>query len=92
MTTEDYKKNIRAYIFEHFPSVRRKPLLDDDLLLESGIIDSLGVLDLVTYLEKYFKITITEEELLPDNFQSISCLNGFVLRKIGDAAATDSGE
>ena len=50
-------------------------------LIEAGLIDSTGVLELVGYLEEQFDIRITNEELLPENLDSIQNIVGFVERK-----------
>ena len=50
------------------------PLSDDTNLLESGILDSLSLLKLVSFLEEQFKITVKPEELIPQNFQSIGSI------------------
>jgi acyl carrier protein len=50
-------------------------------LIEAGLIDSTGVLELVGYLEEQFDIRITNEELLPENLDSIENIVGFVERK-----------
>jgi acyl carrier protein len=50
-------------------------------LIEAGLIDSTGVLELVGYLEEKFDIRITNEELLPENLDSIDNIVGFVERK-----------
>jgi acyl carrier protein len=50
-------------------------------LIEAGLIDSTGVLELVGYLEEQFGIRITNEELLPENLDSIESIVGFVERK-----------
>ena len=50
-------------------------------LIEAGLIDSTGVLELVGYLEEQFGIRITNEELLPENLDSIENIVGFVERK-----------
>jgi len=47
---------------------------DTDNLIESGIIDSLGIQLLVSYLEKNFSITIADDELMPDNFETIDAI------------------
>jgi len=74
---------IRSFIGKKFPASRRK-ILDDALpLLESGIIDSLGVLDVVTFLENEFMIKVSDEELTPDNFANIRSLASFVETKTG---------
>jgi len=50
-------------------------------LIEAGLIDSTGVLELVGYLEEQFGIRITNDELLPENLDSIENIVGFVERK-----------
>ncbi len=56
-------------------------LTDDGSLLELGIIDSTGVLELVGFLEERFGMQINDEELVPDNLDSISNLIKFVQSK-----------
>ena len=51
---------------------------DADSLLEAGIIDSLGVLALVGFIEKRYGITVTEDEMMPENFDSIDAIAAFV--------------
>lgn len=92
MIREDYEKAIRAFVLEHFPLARQRSVLNDDPLLDSGIVHSLGVLELVGYLESQFEITISDEELLPENFQSISSLAAFVLHKTDSAATVNRKE
>jgi acyl carrier protein len=71
----------KRFILEHFPSSRRRVLDDKDPLLESGVIDSLGVLDLVAFIETEFKVTVDDEELTPENFQSIARIAAYVEKK-----------
>ena len=52
-----------------------------DDLIESGIIDSLGILKLLAFLEAKFSIHIADEELIPENFQSIESIESFISRK-----------
>lgn len=61
---------------------------DDDSLLDRGIIDSSGVLELVGFLDENFDIEIRDDELVPGNFDSINKLSAFITRKGGarDAA------
>ena len=54
---------------------------DNDSLLESGLIDSLGIFKLVSLLEKEFSIKISDDELLPDNFETASAIAKFVVHK-----------
>ena len=67
---------------ERFPLARKQPSLDDDCsLLQSGIIDSLGVMDLIGFLGSEFSLAISDEDLRPENFESISCMATFVESK-----------
>jgi acyl carrier protein len=73
--------SIRSFILKKFPAARKRVLKDDVPLLESGIIDSLGVLDVVGFLEQTFNMKIDDDELTPDNFANINCLVSFVQKK-----------
>ena len=77
---------IRAFVLEKFPQAKKKNLRDTDKLLESGIVDSLGILDLVAFLESDFQVHITDDELLPENFQTVEAIAQFVERKRNGAA------
>lgn len=72
---------IKTFIHHQFPLARRKEIGGDDPLLETGIIDSLGVLDVVTFLEHEFSIHVADDELVPQNFQTINRLVDFVRAK-----------
>lgn len=65
----------------------RKSLTLDEDLLEQGIIDSLGIMKLVLFMEETFNIRIADEDIIPDNFQSLSAMARFVEQ----AAAAASG-
>lgn len=84
MTSEDASRvdsTIREYVFTRFPSVRALRVSDEDSLLDAQLIDSLGVLDIVVFLEDTFGIQVADDELNADNFDSIGALVRFVLRK-----------
>lgn len=57
-------------------------LTEEQSFLESGIIDSTGVLELVAFLEQKYGITVGDRELLPENLDSIQNVAGFVARKL----------
>jgi acyl carrier protein len=63
-------------------------LQDNDSLLNKGLIDSTGVLELVFFLEKTFSIKVNDDEVLPDNLDSISRISDFVRGKLETASAT----
>ena len=58
---------------------------DDDSLQERGIVDSTGFLELVCHLQEHYAIVIGDEELVPDNLDSIARIGRFVERKRHDA-------
>jgi acyl carrier protein len=72
---------IRDFLKDTFPSARNHVLLDDDHLLANGILDSLGVLDVVAFLEREFAITVTDEDLVPEHFETLRRLTAFVQDK-----------
>jgi acyl carrier protein len=77
--TEDL---IRQYIDDELAKdVLREPLRDDDLLLERQILDSLGLFQLVGYLENEFDIEVRDEELVPANFGSVRDIARLVREK-----------
>ncbi len=72
------KDSIKNFIFE---SIQITDLDDNDNLFESGVVNSLFAVQLVTFLEKYFGIEITMEDLDIENFQSINSTTSFVIQK-----------
>jgi acyl carrier protein len=55
---------------------------DDEPFLRAGIVDSMGMLQLVTFLQEAFEIEIQEEELVPENLDSLARATAFVKRKL----------
>lgn len=80
-TTSSAEQRIQAFLLEKFPLARKAGIEKDTGLLEKGILDSLGILDVVAFLESEFSIVICDEELVPENFQSLSTLSAFVQSK-----------
>ena len=79
---------LRQFVAENFLFGMDATFADDDSLLEQGIIDSTGVLELITFLESHFGIAVDDEELVPENLDSITHLTRFVAAKqSGDATA-----
>lgn len=73
---------VRKFVLQKFPLARRRNITDDDNLLETGVIDSLGVLEIVTFLNEEFALEVEDDELTPENFQSISSIAAFVGQRI----------
>ena len=82
-------ERIRKFIVEHIPKARQLDVQNGDELIEAGLLDSLGILDVVTYLEEEFEITVSDEELTPDNFQSIVTMAEYVQLKKKNISVSD---
>ena len=78
----DIKSIIREFIVENFFFGSANGLNDDTSFLDDGIIDSTGVLELVTFIEENFKIRVDDEELIPENLDSIDNIAGYLERKM----------
>jgi acyl carrier protein len=70
--------SLRQFIRENFLFGQDLAFADHDSLLELGIVDSTGVLELVTFIEDRHRITIEDEELVPENLDSIENLVRFI--------------
>lgn len=79
----DIKQSLREFITTNFYVPDAAALADDASLLDQGIIDSTGVLELTAFLESKFEIQVADDELLPENLDSIANLEAYVTRKRG---------
>jgi acyl carrier protein len=77
----EYKDQIRAHIVENCLFGLDGALADDSSFLDQGILDSTGVLELVAHLESTYGIKVADDELLPDNLDSINAICAFIDRK-----------
>ena|SRR5690348_6001422 len=79
---------LRAFIRSNFLFGDESRLIGgDDLLVETGIIDSTGVLELIEFLEERFGIEVREDETIPQNLGSISRLSAYLQRKMQPSLA-----
>ncbi len=76
------KDRVRAFIAENFLFGENEGLKDDASFLDEGIIDSTGILELVSFLEEELSITVEDEELLPENLDSVNNVVAYVGRKM----------
>ena len=78
---------IRKFIFDNYIFTSDDSLLDnDDSFLEKGIIDSTGMLELIAFIGNEFHIVIEDDELIPDNLDSVTKVTSFIQRKRTAAA------
>jgi acyl carrier protein len=73
--------DVRQFILKKFPLARKQQVKDSDALLESGMVDSQGVLEVVNFIEQEFSITVADDDLVPENFQTIERIAAFVQSK-----------
>lgn len=83
MHTVEIGTEIRDFVVTNFLFGKGEDLSDDESLLENGVIDSTGVLELVSYLQERFDIRIEDDEIVPANLDSIHNLVDYVSRKTG---------
>lgn len=81
-TKQEILTSIEQFIYAQFPLARQRRIEQHTSLIESGIIDSLGILEIVTYIEAEFLITVTDDEMLSEHFNSIESLAAFVVAKV----------
>ncbi|NVN93316.1 MAG: acyl carrier protein [Desulfuromonadales bacterium] len=79
------REQIRSYIVENFLFGDDSGLDDSVSFLESGMIDSTGILEVISFLEENFPIKVKDDELIPENLDSIQNLVGYLGRKMATA-------
>ena len=84
---EQLRHELRQFVTTNFLlSDEDAAFTDDASFMEQGIVDSTGVLELVSFLERRYAITLDDAELVPDNLDSIGKLTAFLGRKLATAA------
>jgi acyl carrier protein len=78
----EIRAKIRGFIVENFLFGNEDGLKDDASFLDEGIIDSTGILEMVSYLEEEFSISVDDEELVPENLDSINNVVAYLTKKI----------
>lgn len=78
----DVKSEIRNYLYNERLKNEFDALDDDDSLLEKGIIDSVRMLDLMGFLEENFRVKVNDEDLYPENFDSLNAIAAYVERRL----------
>ena len=78
----DTKTKIKEFIIDNFLFGDADGLNDETSFLDEGIIDSTGILELVNYLEEEFSIAVDDEELIPENLDSINNVAAYLEKKL----------
>ena len=83
----DYAKEVRDFVISNFLFGEAGSLHDDTSFLDSGIIDSTGMLEMIMFLENTCGVKIEPEEMVPENLDSINRVVQFVKQKLAGAPA-----
>ncbi len=76
------RAELREFVVDNFLMGDATALLEDsESLMDTGVVDSTGMLEIVMYLEQHFELKIKDRELVPENLDSVNNLVQFVLRK-----------
>ena len=75
------RKSLQRFIEQRFRLACTRNFTQDTPLLDSGIVDSLGILDLVVFIEEEFGIVAEDHDLVPENFGTLASLTRFVQRR-----------
>lgn len=82
----DIKDKVRNFLVENYLFGDPGNLEDGSSLMEEGILDSTGVMELIDFIEMEFGFSVGENEIIQANLDSINNLEGYVTRKIQYAA------
>src|SRR5438309_10901911 len=84
----DVKEKVRAFVLEYAAGRGATEVKDDEPLLTSNLIDSLGSFRMIAFLEETFPLTIEDTDMVPENFETLNAVEKFVAGKLG----TSNGE
>jgi acyl carrier protein len=88
ITSLEIEATVRNFITDNYLFGGSNEVLGDDAsLLENGILDSMGIMELVTFLQDTFFIQVADEELVPQNLDSLRRITDFVVRKLDKFSA-----
>jgi acyl carrier protein len=79
----EIQEAVRRFIVANFFVPEGSALADDDPLLEHGVVDSTGVLEIIRFVEETYGIKLEDDEIVPENLGSIARIAEFVERKGG---------
>ena len=79
----DLRTQVRQFIISNFYVARPDQLANSTSLMDTGIMDSTGVLELMSFLETTFAIKVADQELLPENFDSVDRITTYLTGKLG---------
>jgi acyl carrier protein len=78
----NFESEIRQFIADKFLFGDDKKLGDNDSLLDAGIVDSTGILEIVAHLEERYSLKVENDEMIPENLDTIANIGAFAKRKL----------
>ena len=80
---EQIEQELRQFVIDNFLfGEGEEKFSNDDSFLDTGIVDSMGILQLVSFVQEKYAIRVADDELMPDNWDSVRRVAGFVQRKL----------
>jgi len=83
--------DVRSFVITNYLLGRENGFSNDASFMDEGIIDSTGILELVSHLEESYGIVIPEEELIPDNLDSVNRIAAYLAKKLKEPVAAGAG-
>ena len=85
----DYLNSIRHFVVENYLFGDGDSLMEDTSFMEEGIIDSTGILELVFFIEETFGFSVEDDELIPENMDSLQNIARYIDRKLNPSTAKE---
>ncbi|MGE0081192.1 MAG: acyl carrier protein [Thiohalomonadaceae bacterium] len=86
------ESSVRQFLLSNYLFTDSEDALgNDDSLLQKGIVDSTGMMELIYFLEEQFGIRVRDEEMIPENLDSVNNIVGFIARKSAERGSQAAG-
>ena len=89
-TQDQILETLREFVTRQFPAAAKQGMTADQPLLSSGVIDSMGTMEVVMFLESTFDIVLSDDEMLDDNFETLQRMTDFVVSKLDHSLTVES--
>jgi acyl carrier protein len=81
-----YQESVREFIVENFLFGDEEGLENESSFFETGVVDSTGILEIVSFIEEEFEVKVEDEDLIPENFSSVVTIDQYLHRKLNGSA------
>jgi acyl carrier protein len=87
MTDAAVREKVRVFLVENFLYMRPKFVLaDDDSLLRKGVLDSLGVMEVIGFVEQAWGVSVPQDDITEEHFGTVNGITSYVMRRAEEAA------